>query len=249
MMPSKTFCRLLSLLASSSILLATAESQAADPAFPMGQKSQLVVDQISGFRMNIDGNLSYSGPLGFSTRSYSETLTTGNGDATYHFFTWWLAPSADYFVVDNVSIGALVEVSQTSGSVDFPTGGGATQSLSQPTSTNLTFLPRVGYFLPLGERFGFWPRLGFGYVSRQRATTDNTNPQNQTKNTFGAFLFDIDAGLVLRISDYLFFKIAPEISFSLSGSHTVDAQGQSRSANANVFQLAGVTGIGGIIPL
>lgn len=245
---TRSFAALSLSLLVTSVVFEAGEARAADPSVPMGAKGQLVIDQISGFRMNVDGNLSYYGPIGLSSRSYTQTLIGATGDQTVHVFTWWLAPSADYFVVDNISVGALIEFSQTSGSVDFPTGNGQTQNVSQPTTTSLTLLPRVGYFLPFGGRFGFWPRLGAGYVTRGAVRGDQ-NPQNQTKDSFGAFLLDLDAGILMRVSDYLFFKIAPDVSFSLAGSHTQETQGVSRSANANVFQVGATVGLGGIIPL
>jgi hypothetical protein len=241
---------LLAGLSGCTLLFATAEARAAEPSVPFGTKGHLVIDQISGVRMSTDSSLgiSYYGPIGFSKRNYSSTaLGPGGGESTAHLFTWWVAPSADFFVIDNVSVGALIEFSQTSGSVDAAVGNGATQNFSLPTTTNITVLPRVGYFIPFGDRFGFWPRLGFGYASRQSIAA--TTAANQTtKDTFGAFLFDIDAGVVARISDF-FFKLSPDVSFSLSGSHTQDSNGVSSSANANVFQFGVTTGVGGIIPL
>ena len=219
-----------------------------EPTSTMGARGQLAVDQISGFRVSTDGGLTYYGPIGFSTRSYNATNFDNRGDTTYHFTTFWLAPSADYFVIDNLSVGGLLELSTTSTSVDFPTGNGATQNISQPTTTNVTILPRVGYLIGLSDRFGIWPRGGLGYVSRQSITPDR-DPANAVKDSFGSFIMDIDVGFLFRLSDTFYVKAAPEVTFSLGGSHSATVRNVTTSANAGVFQFAMVSGVGGFIDL
>ena len=220
-----------------------------EPTSTMGTRGQIAIDQISGFRVSSDGGLSYYGPLGFSTRSYNAgSLVPNRGDTTLHYTTFWIAPSGDYFVIDNLSVGGLLELSTTSSSVDFPTGNGATQNISQPTTTNITILPRVGYLIGLSNRFGIWPRGGLGYISRQ-SVNPSVDPANATKDSFGSFIMDIDVGFLFRLSDTFFVKAAPELTFSLGGSHSVEQAGVTRSANASIFQFAMVSGVGGFIDL
>jgi hypothetical protein len=215
----------------------------------MGARGQLSIDQISGFRVGTDGGLTYYGPIGFSARSYNAgSLQPNRGDTTFHYTTFWLAPSADYFIIDNLSVGGLLELSTTSSSVDFPTGNGATQNVSQPTTTSITILPRAGYLIGLSDRFAIWPRGGLGYISRQ-AVNPSIDPARATKDSFGSFIMDIDVGFLFRLSDTLYLKAAPELTFSLGGSHSVEDANVTRSASASIFQFAMVSGVGGFFDL
>lgn len=221
-----------------------------EPAGPMGARGQLAIDQISGFRARTDGSISYYGPVGFSINSFTATNLDGSGDTTYHNTSFWLAPSADYFVIDNLSVGGLFEFSSTSTSADFKDRFGVVNTISLPSQTSFTLLPRVGYLIPLGNRFGIWPRGGIGYVSRQQLVPDN-NIRAEFNDTFHAILLDVDVGFLFRLTDSFFIKAAPDMAFSFGGSHseTPPTTNITRTADANVFQFALVTGIGGMFDL
>src|SRR6476661_413403 len=103
---------------------------------PTGAKHTLAIDQISGFRASAVGGISYAGPLGVSFQRVGATSLSGNGteDVT-HSTTFWITPSVDYFVIDHLSIGGLVELSTTSSSVDN-INANRTQTFPLPTTTN-----------------------------------------------------------------------------------------------------------------
>jgi hypothetical protein len=72
-----------------------------------------------------------------------------------------IGPAADYFVVDNLSVGAPLLFGRTD--------VGGTGSASE---TMVRIAPRVGYHISLvPERFGLWPRLEIGYESATRKAT------------------------------------------------------------------------------
>jgi hypothetical protein len=230
-------------------LLLLSKRAAAQHELPtMGGKGTLSIDQVSGFRVSSVGGLTYEGPLGFSIQRYSNTpFPPGGPDTVYHYTNFWLAPSADIFVIDHLSIGGLIEFVSTSSSVDIPQPNGAVLSTPLPGTTSFTLLPRIGYLIPLGERFGIWPRGGIGFGSRQ---TNAGNPNNPTRQTFSGALLDFDVGFVIRVNETFFIRAAPEITFSLGASHSdVDNRGITESANAGFFQFAGVAGIGVFLDL
>src|SRR2546422_3785794 len=68
----------------------------------MGNKGTLAIDQLSGFRISSLGGVSYAGPIGFSVQSQGETFPGGDKQ-TLHSTTFWLAPSADFFIIDHLS--------------------------------------------------------------------------------------------------------------------------------------------------
>jgi hypothetical protein len=227
-----------------------ARAEVTPPTTGLGDKGQLWIDQLSGLRVSAGGGLTYYGPLGFSVRSFSEDClpppANCNSSTTVHQTSFWLAPSADIFVIDHLSLGGLVEFSTTSQSVDVNIGG-VTTNFPAPTLTNFTFLPRVGWMFALSDRFGIWPRAGIGYASRQQ---DNTNGNNTTRDTISGVVLDIDVGFIFRFTDSMFAKAAPDITFLPGGSHSqTDANGQSVSANENGFAFSGVAGFGVIFDL
>lgn len=235
-----------------SLGLATREAGAQEPT-GFGDRGQLAIDQISGFRLSSVGGLSYYGPIGVSLSSITTRAlgTPGNitEDDTFHYTTFWLAPSADFFVIDHLSVGGLIEFATTSTSEDRNVTGQPQQTINLPSTTDFTLLPRVGYLIPIGgDRFGIWPRGGLGYVSRQVSVPGGANAY--TRDTFSGLLIDIDVGFLYRITDSFFIKAAPEISFVPGGTHAETLQnGTSISGPASAFQFALVSGVGGIIQL
>ncbi len=212
---------------------------------PTGGKGTLAIDNISGLRISPLAGVSYAGPLGVSTIRYStDSLALNTPNQVFHYTTVWIAPAADYFVIDHLSIGGMVELASTSGSVDTQVvnGAGGVNSINTdlPTTTNLTLLPRIGYLIPIGDRFGIWPRGGIGYASRQVAGNGAGNP----KDTFSALILDVNVDFLFRINETFFIVGAPELGLSLGGSHSSQNGAVSRSANANFTQFSVLTGLG-----
>src|SRR6185503_6103577 len=65
-----------------------------------------------------------------------------------------IAPSADYFVAPNISVGALI--GYASGSSSFMGVSG--------DATAFAIFARGGYSMMLTDVISFWARLGIGYV-------------------------------------------------------------------------------------
>ncbi len=213
---------------------------------PLGAKHTLALDQLSGFRASAVGGIvggagfAYAGPIGFARQSYTEAAFNNIGDTTVRTTTIWFAPSADFFVIESLSVGGLIEVSSTSGSIEIPINAATRQTNDLATTTNFTILPRVGYLIAFTERFGLWPRAGFGYAARQRPDPNNANDKN---STYG-FLIDLDVGLIYRPVEPVYFRLGPELAFSLGASHSRTTGGTTISANASWFQFAALGGVG-----
>jgi hypothetical protein len=85
-----------------------------------------------------------SSPLFSVVRTSSSFMGTSSSGTTIV-----IAPSGDYFIAPNVSVGALV------GFANGPTGVGDV--------TTFGLMPRAGYSLSLTDVLSIWPRLGIGY--------------------------------------------------------------------------------------
>ncbi|HEX7604382.1 MAG TPA: hypothetical protein VF316_22340, partial [Polyangiaceae bacterium] len=154
-----------------AIAVSFATPASAELLTPTGGKGQLVLEQIAGFRAGGaagpgSSGVSYAGFLGFNYSRYSQNSGDPQGGYTaYRYTSFWIAPSADFFPIDHLSIGGLLELSTTSSSLDDKqTATAPVQNISLPTTTNFTILPRVGWMFGIGDRFGIWPRVGAGYA-------------------------------------------------------------------------------------
>ena len=239
----------LATLALGALLLLTPRTARAQRQLmtPTGGKGTLAIDNITGLRVNAFSGISYAGPLGISTSRYSiDPLAPGDPNQTFHSTTIWLAPAADYFLIDHLSIGGLVEIASVSGSVDSSLPGVGTVNNDLPTTTNVTLLPRIGYLIPIGDRFAIWPRGGIGYA--YRGTTSLTGAGRggvvTNKDSFSALILAANVDFLFRINETFFLVGAPELGASLGGSHTNTQGGVQRSSNANVLQFSVLTGLG-----
>ncbi|HEX7477123.1 MAG TPA: hypothetical protein VF331_04915 [Polyangiales bacterium] len=84
-----------------------------------------------------------------------------SGPAPASVTAYAIGPAADYFVIDNLSLGAQLLFGRTE------VAGAASGS-----ETMIRIAPRVGYHISLvPERFGLWPRLELGYETATRKAT------------------------------------------------------------------------------
>jgi len=199
-----------------------------------------VIDQLSGFRGRVGGGVQYYGPLGlaYNTFDINPKPQLGAGGAsitttqtTINSWSLWLAPSLDYFLVDNFSIGGLFSVDTTFGNAKSQTttvsAAGTTQgnpvSTDLPAVTSFTLMPRIGYLIRLNDRISFWPRVGVGYFYGANTIIlpkDATSTYTQT-SSISSLLFQIDIAFIYQITDNVFFRAAPAISFSSGGGGKV----------------------------
>jgi hypothetical protein len=232
------------LLVAAALAGAPGAAQARDLLVAPGTKGQLSFDQISGFRATLLDGFGYSGLLG--GRYDRQSVDVRDGKRVVSSLSLWIAPSADYFVIDHLSLGGLVEVTRTSASVEFPINPNTTQTVDLPTTLSFTILPRVGYMLSPSNRFAIWPRIGAGYFTKQEVDSSN-NPAASTRAAFSGVIVDLDVGLLYRPTEEFFLRAAPEIAFSVAGSRSSETNGVKTSVDASFFQAGLSAGIGVLI--
>lgn len=188
-----------------------------EASLPLGAKHTLVLDDLSGFRASTSGGIGYAGPIGFSTQSYSVNVygATGAvaGTDTIHATTIWFAPSADYFLFDHVSIGAVIELAWNSASYDASIYGTPTKTQSLPSTVNFTIIPRAGYLLALGEHWGLWPRLGMGLGVLQQNAITQAGAASASASSSLTYLLDADVGVLYRLDSRFYLRAGPEFTW------------------------------------
>jgi hypothetical protein len=215
---------------------------------PLGARGSLVFDQISGFRVSSVGGINFAGPFGFSFQKLDLGGFQGAPSQVYRFTNIWFSPSGDYFLFDHVSVGGLIELTNTQTNIDFTDASLQRRNQDLPTLTNLAFIPRVGVLINVTDRFGIWPRLGFGYGSRQFNEGD---PANTVRNSLSFALIEGDIGLLYRLNETFFVRIAPEFTVALGGSRSRQRPNvpNADEAKASLWQISLVTGIGVMLSL
>ncbi len=206
---------------------------------PFHEGGHLVLDQLSGLRVDPNSGFAYAGPVGIAFRSEkADAITPGAASSEASTTSLWLAPSADVFVTDHLSLGGRIEIAHTWGAVE---GGG--RRIELPSTTSLTFLPRVGFYVPFTDRIGLWPRAGLGWSSVDSVSFVSTGGA-PVRETFRAMILDVDLSLVYRFGETFFMRAGPEIGVTLGGRRTTESAASSTGAGASVLQISGVVGFG-----
>lgn len=250
MMLARSLGRLLRLPAAAvlgALTLSSGSAEARDLLVAPGAKGQLAFDQISGFRATSLDGVGYAGLFGARWDRQSTDIAAG-GKRTFKSLSLWLAPSADYFVIDHLSLGGAVELTRTSTSVESPVDANpnVTRTVDLPTTLGFSIVPRVGYLIAPTNRIGIWPRLGIGYFLKQQID-ENANAAASTRASFSGVVFDLDVGLLFRVTEELFLRAAPELAFSVAGSRSAETNNGKISTDASFLQVGLSAGVGVLI--
>jgi len=206
---------------------------------PFHEGGHVVLDQLTGLRVHSTSGFAYAGPVGLAFRSSkADSVVPGAPGSETSTTTIWFAPAADVFVTDHLSVGGLIEIAHTWGAIE---GGGRRVEL--PGTTSMTFLPRVGFYVPLSDRIGIWPRAGLGWSSVESVSFLSTGSA-PSRETFRSMILDVDLSLVYRFGETFFMRGGPEVGVTLGGRQTTETGGTSAGAGASVLQISGVMGFG-----
>jgi hypothetical protein len=123
-----------------------------------------------------------------------------------------VAPTLDYFVVDNLSLGAQLLFDLLTNSPPSAAPGAP-----QPQSTTyITFgiAPQIGYNIALGDSFSFWPKAYFAYA----ATSVSNNGPSSSVAAIGLF-----APLLYHPVRHFYLGIGPNVSRQVGDSSSQSA--------------------------
>jgi len=118
-----------------------------------------------------------------------------------------MRPAVDYFVVDYLSIGGFLGLEHNSAP-----GG---------KSTAVSIGPRVGYNIPLSERFSVWPKVGFSFASTSQETDEVELPSGATvggdDESSTSMQLNLFAPVMFHPVQHFFIGFGPAFDLDLSG--------------------------------
>lgn len=125
-----------------------------------------------------------------------------------------IGPAADYFVIQNLSVGGLVMF-------DY-------QSAGDSSSTRFLIGPRVGYNIPFTDALGLWPKIGFSFT-HDSVSTDLPSGQTDadlTVSRSGSHLtLNLFAPVMFHPVTHFFVGFGPFLDADLSGDNKVTSFG------------------------
>jgi hypothetical protein len=130
--------------------------------------------------------------------------------------------SLDFIIPGGLSVGGSLGFISGSGTTKTePANGGASVERDAPSTTILTFAPRVGYALALAPSIAFWPRGGITYYSIKSESTGIVMPTT-TKTTYSGLGLNLEANFVLFLADHFGIVGGPVLDVPLSGTRSTD---------------------------
>jgi hypothetical protein len=158
----------------------------------------------------------------------------------------------DFTIVRHLTLGGSFAFAfGLGGSHEDDFGNNTTRKSDSPKTTIIGFAPRVGYIVPLGRLFAFWPRAGFAYYSVSTKTSGFNNAGNVTSTTISdsVFSLDLDPQFVWTPIRHFFINFGPLVNIPLTGSRSIEsAVGPTSGTTKNdlsVFHFGLSAGLGG----
>jgi hypothetical protein len=173
------------------------------PRSPSGPALPDVAPNSPSGRFGGKSQIAVSSDAGFSIGNTSVSGADGSTTAIV------LRPAVDYFIADYISIGGFLGLDYTS------TPGGST--------TTFSIGPRVGYNVPISERFSLWPKVGFAFASTSQeqddtqTATGETVDSNDESNT--SLQLNIFAPFMFHPVEHFFVGVGPAFDLDLTGDN------------------------------
>jgi hypothetical protein len=144
--------------------------------------------------------------LSFIGQSTSPPQGSGSSGATII-----IAPAADFFVIDNLSVGGQLLFESLSSSIP-----------NSPTITGWGIGPRVGYDIAFADNFSIWPSVYFQY----RSLSISNNGGSTSLGTLGLF-----APVLFHPVPHFFLGLGPIVQTDLISNSSPGGGGPSATGN------------------
>lgn len=121
-------------------------------------------------------------------------------------------PAADYFVIDNLSVGGFI-------GINYAKAGNA-------DGTRFSIGPRVGYNLSFTNMMSVWPKIGLSYAhSSAGYTTSQGNVDVSTSKSNNSIALNLFVPVMFHPATHFFLGLGPFLDTDLSGDNRVTAYG------------------------
>lgn len=156
--------------------------------------------------------------------SFSTTKSKTGSTVTTEFKStnFGLSPTVGYFVIDNVAVGAMLNVS--TGKTKYETGG------YESSSSSMSIGPFVRYYLPAAIFF-----QGHATFGSAKSESNFTTPGSENKT--GVFRWGLAAGYAWFLNDY----VALEPMVGYQGLTLTDKEDDSKVLNGGMYLSAALT--------
>jgi hypothetical protein len=202
----KPFALCTMFIAGSVSFASFAAAQQRDPEPPRSPNGPALPDVATNSpsgRFGGKSQIAVSSDAGFSIGSTSISGVDGSTTSIV------LRPAVDYFIADYISLGGFLGLDYTS------TAGGS--------STTFSIGPRVGYNIPLSERFSLWPKVGFAFASTSQKQDDTRLPTGQTieadDETNTSLQLNLFAPFMFHPVAHFFVGVGPAFDLDLTGDN------------------------------
>jgi hypothetical protein len=208
-----------STLAASVVVLANADAHAQAAGAPFGKAGELAIswDQPIGSATvgSTVGGLGGVGPVLAATSPGSLSpisfeYTTAGDAGSFTLFN--LAPAADVFVIDNLSVGGQVLL-----------GFGSYSPPRNAPSQSITLYgigPQIGYNIAISDLVSLWPKLNFGFTG----VSLGNNGGSGNAGTLGIYV-----PFLFHVAPHFYLGIGPNLSTELFGNVSPPAPAPSQS--------------------
>jgi len=264
----KAHLGIVGVLAAAAVAVSSPEAHAAGHANGLGEKGQLILSadrlvplfnyahgSITDTQNNVELTDSQSG-TGLSLL-LGRSLATNEGNLNNSPVNVHAIPRVafDVTIIERLTLGAAFALGFGLGGTNrteaLQGSAKTTRETDAPTTTAIGLVPRVGYILPLGDIFAFWPRLGFGFysVSASAEQVLQNGAIQTTRASDTLFSLDLDPQFAIVPLEHFFIHAGPVVNIPISGSRSISqttgTQTVERSVDASLFNFGLSAGLGG----
>lgn len=173
--------------------------------------------------------------LGSANGMHAFKETFSNSDAK--FVEAGFSVGIDRFVVRHFSIGLDLGASYSNEQ------GYGVNTFQKSKSTSIGGGPRLGYDVPLGQRFSWYPRLTLGLARTHNKTTMsaagwNGFPSSSVSSSIGPVV-NLYAPLLLHLAPHLFMGFGPRLAHSFGAQRGGPYDGTQSTVISGDFTLGG----------
>ena len=176
----------------------------------------------------------FGGPGTFAVSNDANVSIIGQSVSNNGGSSWTLslAPAADYFVMQGLSLGGQISYTHSSETSGSGTMNGAAVPSTTISTNTFGIGPRVGYNIPFNDVVSFWPKLGL--VFSDTSVGGQGGAPGSSGNTFDLVIF---APFLFHPAQHFFVGIGPYFQTDLTSSASAAGVSQTNVPKTTSYGL------------